>query len=121
MEKTASGPVGALTKRERRLQPLKSEINLHPHPKIKGFPAQKRKRKPPTKSIADDDFASRGAASSSDDEFDTSVSHKAMVREYNGRLMSRAKKHPRKAVAMSRVITKNIWSDDDDGKYDVIM
>lgn len=105
------GTFKCLTRRDRRLKPLKSEINLLPNPAIKGFPSQRRKA---TRRSRGQDISSpmkllTGVDSSSDEEVDRSISHRTLSERYNGRLVARRREHPDKVTV--HVASKDIWSE----------
>lgn len=100
-----------LTRKDLRLKPLKSEINLHPNPAIKGFPTRKRANKSGTKHASMDTVSSSVhlVDSSGDEEVGQSLSHKTIRKEYNGRLLAHSREHPDKDTV--HVASKDLWSE----------
>lgn len=107
-----STSISSLTRKGLRSKLLRSEVNLQPNPLIKGFPSQERKitRKKSVNGSRGKPLAS--VDSSSDEEFNKSVSYKAIRSEYDNRLAARTKQHPAKPTV--HVPCKDLW---DEGVY----
>lgn len=96
------------TRKDTRHRPLKSEINLHPNPAVRGFPSQKR-RKVTRKTDLSEQLSRTVDSSSEEEEFDASVSYGVISQEAGKKLVSRLKSHPQKPTV--HVAFKDLWEE----------
>ena len=106
-----SAPV-KLTRQLIRKKPLRSELNLQPHPVIKGFPVIRPKAMKIKRAIHDQPLT-KADSSSDEGDFSRSSSYWSIRRVCERKLLSRRKACPSKST--THVATKDLWSEGESG------
>ena len=94
-------------KRRRKLRPLRSEANLQPDTRVQPLPGRKKKLR--KSKLRDGSTASLGVAdSSSDEEYDRSVSYAQIRRRSERTVAASARKRPK-----IQSVARDLWADSD--------